>query len=107
MQQISAVQLAEWLRDESRAKPVLLDVREPWEFETCKIEGSQSLPMRSIPQRLAELDAGAEIVTICHHGMRSQQVAAFLEQNGFRQLYNLQGGVAAWAAQVDPKMPTY
>lgn len=107
MQQISAVQLAEWLQDESRAKPLLLDVREPWEFETCKIEGSQSLPMRSIPQRLAELDADAEIVAICHHGMRSQQVAAFLEQNGFGKLYNLQGGVAAWAAQVDPKMPTY
>lgn len=107
MQQISAVQLAEWLRDESRSRPVLLDVREPWEFETCKIEGSQSLPMRSIPQRLTELDADAEIVAICHHGMRSQQVAAFLEQNGFRKLYNLQGGVAAWAAQVDPKMPTY
>lgn len=107
MQQISATQLNEWLRDESRAKPVLLDVREPWEFETCKIEGAQSLPMRSIPQRLNELDADAEIVAICHHGMRSMQVAAFLEQNGFGKLYNLQGGVAAWAAQVDPTMPTY
>lgn len=107
MQQISAVQLAEWLRDESRAKPLLLDVREPWEFETCKIEGSLSLPMRSIPQCLQELDSDAEIVAICHHGMRSMQVAAFLEQNGFGKLYNLQGGVAAWAAQVDPQMPTY
>ena len=107
MQQISAVQLAEWLRDESRAKPFLLDVREPWEFETCRIDGAQSLPMRSIPQRIAELDADAEIVAICHHGMRSLQVAAFLEQNGFKNLYNLHGGVAAWAAQVDPQMPTY
>jgi rhodanese-related sulfurtransferase len=107
MQQITAAQLAEWLRDESRSKPFLLDVREPWEFETCKIEGSQSLPMRSIPQRIAELDSAAEIVAICHHGMRSMQVAAVLEQNGFGKLYNLQGGVAAWAAQVDPKMPTY
>ena len=107
MQQISAPQLAEWLRDESRAKPVLLDVREPWEFETCRIEGAQSLPKRSIPQRIAELDADAEIVAICHHGMRSLQVAAFLEQNGFKNLYNLHGGVAAWAAQVDPQMPTY
>jgi len=107
MQQISAVQLDAWLRDESRSKPFLLDVREPWEFEACKIAGSQSLPMRSIPQRLAELDSDAEIVAICHHGMRSMQVAAFLEQNGFGKLYNLQGGVAAWAAQVDPQMPTY
>ncbi|HWU83938.1 MAG TPA: rhodanese-like domain-containing protein [Rhodocyclaceae bacterium] len=107
MQQISAPELAAWLRDETRAKPVLLDVREPWEFETCRIDGAQSLPMRSIPQRIAELDADAEIVAICHHGMRSMQVAAFLEQNGFARLYNLQGGVAAWAAQVDPAMPTY
>lgn len=107
MQQISAPQLAAWLCDETRAKPVLLDVREPWEFETCRIDGAQSLPMRSIPQRIAELDADAEIVAICHHGMRSMQVAAFLEQNGFAKLYNLQGGVAAWAAQVDPAMPTY
>jgi rhodanese-related sulfurtransferase len=107
MQQISAVQLAEWLRDESRPKPLLLDVREPWEFDTCRIDGAQSLPMRSIPQRIAELNAETEIVAICHHGMRSMQVAAFLEQNGFGKLYNLQGGVAAWAAQVDPKMPTY
>lgn len=107
MQQISAPELAAWLRDETRAKPVLLDVREPWEFETCRIDGAQSLPMRSIPRRIAELDADAEIVAICHHGMRSMQVAAFLEQNGFARLYNLQGGVAAWAAQVDPAMPTY
>lgn len=107
MQHLSPVQLAEWLRDVSRTKPILLDVREPWEFETCKIEGSQSLPMRSIPQRMQELDSEAEIVAICHHGMRSMQVAAFLEQNGFGKLYNLQGGVAAWAAQVDPQMPTY
>lgn len=107
MQQITAVQLAEWLRDSSRAAPVLLDVREPWEFEVCRIEGARSMPMRGIPQRLEELDAGAEIVAICHHGMRSAQVAAFLEQNGFGKLYNLHGGVAAWAAQIDPQMPTY
>ena len=107
MQQISAVQLAEWLRDDTRPSPVLLDVREPWEFDVCRIEGAHSIPMRSIPQRLEELDAGSEIVAICHHGMRSAQVAAFLEQNGFTKLYNLQGGVAAWAAQVDAQMPTY
>jgi rhodanese-related sulfurtransferase len=63
--------------------------------------------MRSIPQRISELDADTEIVAICHHGARSFQVASFLEQNGFGKLYNLHGGVAAWAAQVDPNMPTY
>jgi rhodanese-related sulfurtransferase len=107
MQQITAAQLNDWLRDEKRPAPFLLDVREPWEFETCKIAGSNLLPMRSIPQRVEELDRDAEIVTICHHGMRSMQVAAFLEQQGFGKLHNLTGGVAAWAAQVDPSMPTY
>lgn len=107
MQVITAVQLAEWLSDESRAKPLLLDVREPWEFQTCRIEGAQSMPMNSVPQRIEELEPDMEIVAICHHGMRSAQVAMFLERNGFGKLWNLQGGVAAWAAQVDPKMPTY
>lgn len=107
MQQITAVQLAEWLRDEKRAQPLLLDVREPWEFDVCRIGGAQLMPMRSVPQRVEELDPAAEIVAICHHGMRSLQVAAFLEQHGFSKLYNLHGGVAAWAAQVDPEMPTY
>lgn len=107
MQLLTATQLAEWLRDEQRPKPVLLDVREPWEFEICKIEGSQLVPMRSIPERMGELDQTQQIVAICHHGARSAQVAAYLAQQGFGKLFNLQGGVAAWAAQVDPKMPTY
>jgi len=107
MQALTAVQLAEWLADDSRAKPLLLDVREPWEFQTCRIDGAQSMPMNSVPQRIEELEPDTEIVAICHHGMRSAQVAMFLERNGFGKLWNLQGGVAAWAAQVDPKMPTY
>ncbi|HTH95325.1 MAG TPA: rhodanese-like domain-containing protein [Rhodocyclaceae bacterium] len=107
MQVLTAVQLAEWLADDSRAKPLLLDVREPWEFQTCRIDGAQSMPMNSVPQRIEELEPDTEIVAICHHGMRSAQVAMFLERNGFGKLWNLQGGVAAWAAQVDPKMPTY
>lgn len=107
MQQITARQLAEWLRDDTRPQPFLLDVREPWEFEVCKLDGATLIPMRTIPGRVSELDPEAEIVTICHHGARSAQVAAFLAQQGFGKLFNLQGGVAAWAAQVDPQMPTY
>lgn len=107
MKQLTAPELQAWLQDASRPQPLLLDVREPWEFDTCRIPGAQSMPMRSVPQRLSELDANTEIVAICHHGMRSMQVAGFLEQHGFSKLYNLQGGVAAWAAQVDPSMPTY
>jgi rhodanese-related sulfurtransferase len=107
MQTLTAPELAAWLADTSRAKPVLLDVREPWEFQTCRIEGSLPIPMNSIPERMQELDEDAPIVCICHHGARSASVAAFLERNGFTQVINLTGGVHAWALQVDGSMPTY
>ena len=107
MQQMTASQLGEWLADTQRAKPVLLDVREPWEFQACKIAGSQSMPMRSVPARYLELDREADLVVICHHGARSFQVGLFLEQQGFRNVINLYGGVAAWARDVDTSMPTY
>jgi rhodanese-related sulfurtransferase len=107
MQQISPRQLADWLADDSRRKPVLLDVREPWEFSLCNLPGSQHIPMQLIPQRFAELDPDDEIVAICHHGMRSMQVAMFLERQGYSTLYNLLGGVEAWANEVDPKLPRY
>jgi rhodanese-related sulfurtransferase len=107
MNHVTAPQLAEWLADASRARPVLLDVREPWEFETCRIEGSQPMPMQTVPARMQELDEDSEIVCICHHGARSMQVAAFLERQGFEKVTNLTGGVHAWAVQVDGSMPTY
>ncbi len=107
MQHLSAQQLAAWLADPARAQPLLLDVREPWEFETCRIDGATLIPMNTIPARIEELDEDAEIVCICHHGARSMQVAAFLERNGFGKTFNLTGGVHAWALQVDPAMPTY
>lgn len=107
MQQISGPQLKAWLDDPQRAKPVLVDVRQPWEFDVCRIDGSKPVPMSSIPARFMELDRNAETVVICHHGARSYQVCMFLEQQGFGKLYNLYGGVAAWAQQVDPAMPTY
>lgn len=107
MQQLTAPQLAQWLADPSRATPVLLDVREPWEFETCRIPGAVAMPMNSVPARQEELDPETPVVCICHHGMRSMQVAAFLERAGFTQVVNLTGGVHAWAQQVDPSMPTY
>ncbi len=107
MQTITAPELAMWLADENRPKPVLLDVREPWEFQTCHIAGSVPIPMNSIPERLQELEEDAPIVCICHHGARSMSVAAFLERNGFTQVTNLTGGVHAWALQVDNSMPIY
>lgn len=107
MQQISATQLAEILKREGEARPLLLDVREPWEFETCHIAGSTLMPMQSIPARYMDLDKIAPIVLICHHGHRSQQVGMFLERQGFTNVINLVGGVAAWAQQVEPAMPNY
>jgi rhodanese-related sulfurtransferase len=107
MKHITAPDLADWIADASRPKPLLLDVREPWEFETCHIEGSVAMPMNTVPARHAELDADRSIVCICHHGMRSAQVAAFLERCGIVDVTNLTGGVHAWAQQVDNTMPTY
>lgn len=107
MQFLSAAELAARLNEPSRKPPLLLDVREPWEFELCRIEGSLLMPLASVPQRQQELDPEAEIVVICHHGVRSAHVCLFLEHQGFERLFNLSGGVAAWAEQVDPAMPRY
>jgi rhodanese-related sulfurtransferase len=107
MQQVTAPELAAWLADPARQRPLLLDVREDWEFETCQIEGSTQIPMHLIPIRVGELTDDAEIVCICHHGARSMQVAAFLERNGFSNITNLTGGIHAWAVQVDPSMAKY
>lgn len=90
-----------------QAAPLLLDVRENWEFATCQIPGSVHIPMALVPIRISELDDDREIVCICHHGARSMQVAAFLERNGFTNVTNLTGGIHAWAVQVDGAMPTY
>jgi rhodanese-related sulfurtransferase len=107
MQNVTAPELAAWLGDTARAKPVLLDVREPWEFQTCHIAGALPMPMNTVPARMQELDDEQPIVCICHHGARSMSVAAFLERQGFSQVINLAGGVHAWALQVDNTMPTY
>ncbi len=101
---MSAPELAQYL-DPSR--PLLLDVREPWEFDICRIDGSINIPMGQIPQRLDALEDADEIVVICHHGIRSQQVIWYLRQHVDAELINLNGGVAAWARDVDPDMPVY
>jgi len=107
MQQITAPQLQEWLNDSTRIPPVLLDVREPWEFATCHIPHSISMPMSTLPARYLELDRAAQTVMICHHGARSFQSGLFLENAGFEAVFNLQGGVAVWARDIDTTMPTY
>ena len=107
MQQLGVRELAEWLADPGRPQPVLLDVREPWEYELCHLPGSQHIPMQTVPMRCEELDPDQEIVVICHHGARSMQVAMFLERRGYADVHNLTGGVDAWAGEVDPTMRRY
>ena len=104
MHSISVAQLAAQLKNE---KPLLLDVREPWEYEICHIDGSINIPMGHIPQQLAQLQGAAEIIVICHHGIRSQNVIRFLQQHSVDGLVNLDGGVDAWAREVDLDMPLY
>jgi rhodanese-related sulfurtransferase len=107
---MTPIQIKRWLDDAARdgtPAPVMVDVREAHELEICALPTARAIPMRSIPERLSELDPSAPTVVICHHGMRSAQVGLFLEHHGFTDIINLQGGVAAWAAQVDPTMPTY
>jgi rhodanese-related sulfurtransferase len=104
---IAPAALSDWLKDPARSKPLLLDVREPWEFEKARLEQSKLIPLREIPARAGEIERGAEIVVICHHGGRSMQAALFLDRQGFASVRNLAGGVDAWARQVDPAMPVY
>lgn len=86
---------------------VLLDVREDTEFAHAHIEGSQHVPLRHLPQSLAQLDPARDLVVLCHHGVRSQQACLFLAQYGFERLYNLYGGIDAWSIECDPTVPRY
>jgi rhodanese-related sulfurtransferase len=88
--------------------PVLLDVREPWEFDKARLPDSILMPMGDIPGRAhQELDPETHIVTICHHGVRSLHVAVWLRNQGFENVQSLTGGIDAWSAQVDPAVPRY
>ena len=104
MRRIDAAQLAVQLEHET---PMLLDVREPWEFEICHIDGSVNIPMGQVSRQLEQLQTASEIVVICHHGIRSQQVIIFLQQQSVATLVNLDGGVDAWARTIDLDMPVY
>jgi|SRR6185295_3140096 rhodanese-related sulfurtransferase len=107
MKSITATDLARWLDDKERAPPLLLDVREPWEQQICSIAGSQALPMQQVPARFASIDPQQAVVCVCHLGGRSAHVAMFLQRQGYEDVYNLTGGIDAWARQVDSTMPVY
>lgn len=104
MQRFSARQLAEYLQQQ---KPRLIDVREPWEFDICHLPDSELLPMGQVPAQLQLFHESPEYVIICHHGIRSLQVINFLAHHGIQNTINLDGGVEAWARDVDVTMPLY
>ena len=112
---ISHVRPAQWQQwlDQATANalPVVLDVREPWELQTASVtaQGFELLhiPMGSVPQQLATLDTARPVACLCHHGVRSLRVAAFLAQQGFAQVANITGGIDAWSRELDPSVPLY
>ena len=95
------------LIERSKETPLLLDVREPWEYRIASLEGSTLIPMRQIPSAIEDLDPAQEVIVICHHGIRSRHVAHYLESRGFARVINLRGGVDAWARELDTRLPTY
>ncbi len=110
--QIRPAQLAAWLATASaQGAPVVLDVREPaeWQAASVKADGFELvlMPMGSVPARLGELDASRPTACLCHHGARSQRVAAFLAGNGFAQVANVAGGIDAWAQELDTAVARY
>jgi rhodanese-related sulfurtransferase len=88
--------------------PLLLDVREPWEYQTASLPNSVHMPMGEVPSRAhAELDPDAPIVVLCHHGARSLSVAMWLREQGFTHAQSLAGGIDAWSRSIDPEVPRY
>jgi molybdopterin/thiamine biosynthesis adenylyltransferase/rhodanese-related sulfurtransferase len=94
-------------RLDSGEEVFILDVRNPEEYEICRIAGSTLLPLPALPQRLGELDPSREMVVHCKSGMRSKKAIRFLREQGFARLKNLQGGILAWAERIDPTMVRY
>jgi len=88
-------------------KLLLIDVREPWEHQTCHIEGARLIPMRTIPANLQSLDVEEPVICYCHHGMRSLDVAMWLQKQGVESARSLSGGIEKWSTEIDPNVPRY
>ena len=95
------------LRMDRGEKLMLVDVREPWEFETCKIAGATLIPMGTVPANLQALDTDDEIVVYCHHGVRSLEVTVWLRGQGVERARSLAGGIERWSAEIDASVPRY
>ena len=104
--EITAEELRREMSDK-RGDFVLIDVREPHEWDIAHIEGARLIPLNQLPERLAELDGHAEIVTHCHHGARSMKALEILKGAGFGKVRSLAGGIDAWAERVETGLPRY
>lgn len=103
--EISATETADLIHNKQAR---LIDVREPWEFQTAKIDGSALMPMGDVPARAhQELDPDERLVILCHHGQRSLNVTVWLRNQGFENVQSLRGGIDAWSTEVDPSVPRY
>jgi adenylyltransferase/sulfurtransferase len=103
--EIAAGELAPRLRGPE--PPLLLDVREEWEWEAAHLDGALHIPLGQLPARLREVDTRREVVTICHHGMRSLAARELLLGAGFSRVKSLAGGIDQWAAEIDPALGRY
>jgi rhodanese-related sulfurtransferase len=86
---------------------VLVDVREQWEYDLCRIEGAKLVPLGSLAARVATLQEFDEVICYCHHGMRSLDAAAWLRFQGIEKAKSLSGGIEQWSQDVDPAVPRY
>jgi len=86
---------------------LLIDVREPWEYDLCRIAGAKLIPMGTIPANLQQLDGDEQVICYCHHGQRSLEVAAWLRAQGVEQAQSLAGGIERWSLEIDPSVPRY
>ena len=102
----NVLEISKILNDEG-IKPIILDVREKWEYDICHIENSVHIPMGQITEKKDDLNHSDVIIVVCHHGVRSRMVAKYLDANGFIDIINLSGGIDAWSNEIDPSMTKY
>ena len=107
VKQLTPLELKSRLEEYEASELLLLDVREPSEFQYARIDNSVLIPLNQIPHRIEELDPNRETVVICHHGIRSQKAAYYLAYAGFVNVANLTGGIDAWSVSCDTSVPRY
>lgn len=109
--QVAVRELAAFVASHSGQAPLLLDVREAWEVQTARLDLPGAtlvhMPMHSLPARHAELPPAQPVLVLCHHGARSLQCVAYLQQHGHAAVYNIAGGIDAWSREVDASVPRY